>query len=224
LYEYKTNQEIFEISLLKKFTVIIKMTSLTELENIGEFIFPSEEINPPLLTDSGCFPGECVHEIQPRLFLGNEQMAKSYKYLKRLGITHVVNAAHPPSVSYRQPETLEFSTLTSGFVDTGKKYYKDLGIIYHGICIRDEMSFDISQHFHETASFIENALENENNKVLIHCFAGISRSPALLTSYLMIKQNMNVKDALTFITSRRPVRPNSGFLQQLLKLNTELGL
>lgn len=55
-------------------------------------------------------------------------------------------------------------------------------------------------------------------KVLVHCLMGISRSATFVAAYLMMKKNMSTKDALFTLRKQREVRPNTGFLVQLLQL------
>jgi predicted protein tyrosine phosphatase len=53
---------------------------------------------------------------------------------------------------------------------------------YHA---EDVETFNISVHFEATFQFIERVLSHSN--LLIHCFAGISRSTTILAAYLMKK-------------------------------------
>jgi hypothetical protein len=68
------------------------------------------------------------------------------------------------------------------------------------------------------ASFIEQFLPSG---VLVHCWAGHSRSVAIVVFYLMKKTQRfkSVADTLAFIRSKRPyISPNAGFVAQLEKL------
>ena len=51
---------------------------------------------------------------------------------------------------------------------------------------------------------------------------GVSRSATLVIAYLMIKKQMDVRDALRLARSHRDVDPNEGFLQQLCNFNKVL--
>jgi predicted protein tyrosine phosphatase len=59
----------------------------------------------------------------------------------------------------------------------------------------------------------------------VHCYAGVSRSSAIVCSYLMWKFRWTLKKALTFLTFKRIVaKPNDGFMRQLQDVETKLGL
>lgn len=86
----------------------------------------------------------------------------------------------------------------------------------------DTIAFDISQYFSLVCQFIEEAREI-NGRVLVHCACGVSRSPTLVCAYLIKHQSMSVENAVVHIHSRRSIiRPNSGFLRQLIRLNDEI--
>jgi hypothetical protein len=52
--------------------------------------------------------------------------------------------------------------------------------------------------------------------VLVHCVAGVSRSAAVVTAYLMHKEHLSAADALTSLRKASPgVCPNYGFMEQL---------
>ena len=70
-------------------------------------------------------------------------------------------------------------------------------------------------YFEICNDYIDQALEN-NNKVLIHCMAGKSRSVTILCAYIIKKFGMNVKNCLKSIKNKRDIiEPNQGFIKQL---------
>lgn len=68
--------------------------------------------------------------------------------LKRLGVTHILNAAEG----------------TWNNVDTGPGYYRDMDIVYYGVVAEDVPTFDLSQHFSSAAKFIRDTLRNPDSK------------------------------------------------------------
>ena len=61
-------------------------------------------------------------------------------------------------------------------------------------------------------------------KTLVHCLAGISRSPTIIIGYLVEKCEMTLQEAYDHVkTKKRFIHPNDGFAQQLRKrYNQEL--
>jgi ribosomal protein S26 len=59
------------------------------------------------------------------------------------------------------------------------------------------------------------------NKVLVHCASGISRSGTIIIAYLTMKHAMSYEQAYTFAQQQRSaIHPNSGFQRQLKELAT----
>ncbi|XP_062269838.1 dual specificity phosphatase 29-like [Platichthys flesus] len=147
-----------------------------------------------------------VNEVWPNVYIGDEQTAKDKSNLRGLGITHVLNAAEG----------------TWNNVDTGAGYYTDMDVVYYGVVAEDVQTFDLSQYFFSAARFIEETLKNPQNKLLVHCVMGRSRSATLFLAYLMICEGMTVVDAVEHVKRRRRIIPNWGFLKQLRELDTHL--
>ena len=65
-------------------------------------------------------------------------------------------------------------------------------------------------------SIIPKIINNENKKILFHCFAGVSRSSTFAIAYLMVKYKLNVNEALNMVKSKRQmIQPNYGFIEAL---------
>ena len=79
--------------------------------------------------------------------------AKNTFYLKKVGVTHVLNTAEGQ---------------TSGTVDTNEKFYKPFGIKYKGLKLLDVSQTNIAIHFNEVANFIDEAVTGGGE---ILCFA-----------------------------------------------------
>ncbi|CAL8303052.1 unnamed protein product [Lota lota] len=147
-----------------------------------------------------------VNEVWPNVYIGDEQTAKDKSNLKSLGVTHVLNAAEG----------------TWNSVDTGAEYYDDMAIVYYGLVAEDVVTFDLSQYFYSAAKFIDETLRDPQNKLLVHCVMGRSRSATLFLAYLMTYKNMTVVDAIDHVKRRRRIIPNWGFLKQLRQLDESL--
>ncbi|XP_070711724.1 serine/threonine/tyrosine-interacting-like protein 2 [Pempheris klunzingeri] len=149
-------------------------------------------------------PFNPVDEVWPSIFIAEKSVAVNKARLKRLGITHILNAAHGTGVY------------------TSEAFYAGMNIQYVGIEVDDFADANISPHFRPTAEFLDEALLTHKGKVLVVSMMGVSRSAVLVASYLMIFQNMSIMEALTSIRKKRAINPNEGFLKQLRELNETL--
>ncbi|KAF6734732.1 Dual specificity phosphatase DUPD1 [Oryzias melastigma] len=147
-----------------------------------------------------------VNEVWPHVYIGDEETAKDKVKLRSLGVTHVLNSAEG----------------TWNNVDTGPAYYSDMNIVYYGVVAEDVQTFDLSQYFFSAAQFIHETLSDPQNKLLVHCVMGRSRSATLFLAYLMIHEKMTVVDAIEHVKKRRRIIPNWGFLKQLRELDQQL--
>ncbi|KAI7811448.1 serine/threonine/tyrosine-interacting-like protein 2 [Triplophysa rosa] len=162
------------------------------------------DIQRSLLHDRLEAPFNPVDEVWPNVFISEKSVAVNKARLKRLGITHVVNAAHGTGVY------------------TGQTFYQNMNVSYMGIEIDDFSESDMSPHFRSCAEFLDDALLTHRGKVLVNSMMGVSRSAVLVAAYLMIFQNMSVMEALLEIRKKRAINPNEGFLKQLRRLNETL--
>ncbi|XP_077359400.1 dual specificity phosphatase 29-like [Festucalex cinctus] len=158
------------------------------------------------ILNRGCAAYAAYNQVWPRVYIGDEATAKDKMKLKKLGITHVLNAAEG----------------TWNNVDTGAGYYDDMGVVYHGVVASDTPTFDLSQHFFTAAHFIQTALADDRNNLLVHCVMGRSRSATLFLAYLMIGEGMTLAAAAEHVKTRRRILPNWGFLKQLRQLDARL--
>ncbi|KAK5855633.1 hypothetical protein PBY51_007293 [Eleginops maclovinus] len=129
--------------------------------------------------------------ILPRLYLG-AQSDVTQERLASLGISYVV------SVSRCSPE---------------------LSFLPRSRCLRvpidDSLWDDLLPWIPQALHFIEAAMSS-GASVLVHCAAGISRSPALAVAYIMYSLGMDLDQAYRYVKERRPsISPNFNFLGQL---------
>ena len=74
----------------------------------------------------------------------------------------------------------------------------------------------------ENESFTDSVRKN-NSAVLVHCLAGISRSPTLAIAYIMQSFYMTSDEAYTYVKRKRPsISPNFNFMGQLLEFEKHM--
>ena len=130
-----------------------------------------------------------IDEIIENLYLGNFSASENIQQLKDLGIKKVLSV-------------IDFNDFPN---------YKDENIIHKSVEVSDFDYQNIIQYFGECLNFIKG-----EEKILVHCMAGASRSATIVIAYLMWIQKMKFDDALNFVNSKRPiVDPNDGFREQL---------
>ncbi|GAB4851138.1 Dual specificity protein phosphatase 1 [Ancistrocladus abbreviatus] len=130
-------------------------------------------------------------QIKEGLFLGSLGAANNKKMLKSLNITHVLTVA---------------SCLCPPHPDDFK---------YKIVDVMDKEDTDLAKRFDECFNFIDEAKETGGG-VLVHCFAGKSRSVTVVVAYLMKMHGMSLNEALKYVRSKRPqASPNPGFMEQL---------
>lgn len=97
-------------------------------------------------------------------------------------------------------------------------------INHYQLEMRDHEEEEIRYTFIPLYRFIEQERKAGRN-VLIHCAAGISRSAALLISYMMNKYQATFENCYDHVSKKRPcVMPNTGFVKQLKKYGGDLGI
>lgn len=142
---------------------------------------------------------DCPSEIIPnQLYLGNIHHALNLDILRSIKITHIVNCTQ---------------SIENKFESNGLRYIR--------VPVNDKTSVSILPYFVAAIRFIEsvrdeNSGKNEN-RILIHCHAGISRSATITIAYLMYSWKLTMFDAITHVQSKRYIiQPNQGFKNQLL--------
>jgi protein-tyrosine phosphatase len=75
-----------------------------------------------------------------------------------------------------------------------------------------DMPFEnLIRHFKSALDFIKSSIIG-GGSVLVHCFAGVSRSASVVIAYLMREHGLPTLDAMTYVRKRRPIIfPNPGF-------------
>ncbi|KAM3865632.1 dual specificity protein phosphatase 18 [Diretmus argenteus] len=137
-----------------------------------------------------------ISQITPTLFLSGADAPLNQVLVSRKGITLIVNA----TLNHVCP-------------------------VYPGVeCLRvpvsDLPSARLGDHFDRVADRIHG---NRAGGTLVHCAAGMSRSPALVMAYLMRYRGVTLRQAHGWVQDSRPhVRLNAGFWDQLLEYERRL--
>lgn len=133
-------------------------------------------------------------EVMPQLFVGAFMSEQNKEELDRKKMTHILQVGDNLTRSYEG--AFEYKTIT----------------------IADSESANLLAHFRECFSFIEEAKNAGGGTgcVLVHCFAGISRSATVCIGYLMWKLSLSLGAAYSLVESARScAQPNEGFRRQL---------
>jgi protein-tyrosine phosphatase len=151
-----------------------------------------------------------ANNITDNIFVGNMASASNKEEMKKKGITHILSVFNGAFALY--PENFTYK-------------------IIH---INDDPWVDIGKCIDESNAFIDEALINPSNKIMIHCKQGVSRSVTLLLAYLLYKLNVTkpiplhdvdkvISDVLVYVQERRSVAcPNKGFIECLKRYVYEL--
>jgi predicted protein tyrosine phosphatase len=147
-------------------------------------------------------------EVYPNLFVGDEASARNIRFLKKMGITHVLNTA-------------EGIWTDCSFVDLATDYYIGSGIAYQGLQLWDHNCVRILPYLGCANEFIATGM-NSGGRVLVNCQMGVSRSSTAAIAYMMLSNDWKVEDVLRLFRKRRDVRPNDFYLTQLVELDNDL--
>ncbi|XP_052235802.1 dual specificity protein phosphatase 12-like isoform X2 [Dreissena polymorpha] len=137
---------------------------------------------------------ENLTKIVDSLYLGDFTAGTDTELLKEHGITHILTVDMTQHYLPCNPGTEDHM-----FVN----------------CM-DLPSADLLSRFDECFKFVDNALKSPGNRLLIHCFAGVSRSATVMIAYLMYRDGMCLDEAYGTVKEMRPIiKPNPGFMEQL---------
>jgi protein-tyrosine phosphatase len=118
-------------------------------------------------------------KITENIWLSGYKVAADLWNSNPAGITHVLN------------------------VSTNDPYLEAEGISYMHCPFHDGHEIPADK-FAAAMAFLTFACEHQG-KILIHCAAGISRSPVILAAFLHYSKQMEFNAAIDFIISRRPI-------------------
>ena len=136
-----------------------------------------------------------MNKITDKIYLGNSDGAKDEKQLKENNIKRVLSCMGRLSPKY-----------------------KDITIKQKIIELDDIPNSNIIQYFVDSLKFIDET----DDKVFVHCFAGVSRSATLVIEYFMWKNRISFKESYELVKKKRWIGPNLGFIKQLLIFEEKL--
>ncbi|CAF1202758.1 unnamed protein product [Rotaria sordida] len=133
--------------------------------------------------------------IDDFLYQGDYDHASNTKILKELDIGHIISICDYP---------------------LGKNMFDSYNVLWIKV---DDMPYTkIRQYFDQTNEFLR-ACRNKNQRVLVHCQVGISRSSSIVLAYLLKYHHNNLREAYDHLVQRRRIAlPNTGFFLQLIRL------
>lgn len=187
-----------------------------------------------------CWQGKKARHINSPLY-HSRKLSEVYlqDVIVNLGITHVLTVLPVSKFSYK---------------------FADIGIEYCQCPIQDISTDPINKYFSTAIQFIgmclfynmeyiwltfiridgaKSSKETKKARVLVHCMAGVSRSPTIVVVYLIqhfkwslkyvfllvIKPNSNdfIREAYSYVLARRSIiHPNEGFLRMLLQFELDI--
>eukprot|EP00756_Hemistasia_phaeocysticola_P031111 Hpha_TRINITY_DN16332_c2_g5::TRINITY_DN16332_c2_g5_i1::g.60885::m.60885/K07359/CAMKK2; calcium/calmodulin-dependent protein kinase kinase 2 len=138
--------------------------------------------------------------VLPWLYLGSIRSTQTKEVYEELGITHLLTCGKGLRVIDPIPT----------------------GVTQRLLNVDDDPGQPLRPLFHEITDYL-NDLRETNKIVLVHCFAGLSRSVTLVCAFLMKEHKMTFKEAIVTIRKARPpANPNVGFRKELVAYEEDL--
>lgn len=168
---------------------------------------------------------EPTHIID-NIYLGNAYNASNYATISKYNIAYIVNVSKEIKNYYEQEnksgdfyddinnveiKNVPIRAISMPF-DTSISIYGGGGgcggsgnIKYLRVPIYDDCTYHITDYIKEAMEFIDNACNNNDGNILIHCYMGSSRSASIVLAYLIYKYNYSLSDALLFLKDKRNI-------------------
>lgn len=130
-------------------------------------------------------------QIYKKLYLGNKKHSQDKSYLKKKGITSIIE------ISHKKQEI---------------KFPKDF--TYYQFIFNDKENVNLEDHLYPILKVLEE--ETKKGIVFIHCLKGVSRSASVVIAFLILKKGLTFEVAFDYVRSKRfCINPNSSFLNTL---------
>lgn len=143
----------------------------------------------------------------------NEKNRKKI-YFEPVHIINNIYIGNLDSVHYEKLKTIGITDI----IICGKNLKNDIHSKFNNIefLIDDSFEQQIIEHIKISNKYID----NNNNKILIHCYSGISRSSSFVIGYVMHYLNINFNEAYSYVKFKYPrAIPNDNFIEQLKNVN-----
>jgi len=188
-------------------------------------------------------------QILPHLFVGNQEQTNpetlnnlNISYILSLGLLPLISSASPTSPTTSGHLLMPSQNSSKDFkvrVRSGGSHYdlinrkpldgdenKGVKVVRYIQCkcinIADNSEQILCKFFDEAHQFIDEARRKKCN-ILVHCLAGISRSPTIAIAYLMRVNSLRFKEAYNLVKQCRPqTDPNFSFMTQLMNYEKSL--
>ncbi|CAL4116430.1 unnamed protein product [Meganyctiphanes norvegica] len=138
--------------------------------------------------------------ILDKVVIGSQDVAHDLDILTKNKVTHILNVA-------------------TGVINLFEGWFT-----YKKVEAYDNPEWQIIDIFEECVEFMNRAILS-GGCVLVHCNAGVSRAASIVIAYLMKHYGMKYDEAFRFVKSKRSfIRPNVGFVEQLMIYEKKLGV
>ncbi|ODM92725.1 Dual specificity protein phosphatase 7 [Orchesella cincta] len=182
---------------------------------------PLPPISPSIVSTPNCresFENEPPTKVLPYLYVGNAKDSTNCKLLRELGIGYIL------SVTANSPFSTSTTSYSSHYNNNNnlESQHQSSEFRKMQIPVSDNLCENLAPYFDAAYEFIEEARKT-GSKVLIHCQAGISRSPTIAIAYIMKHINLTTLDAYALVQKeRRIISPNLNFMGQLVEFESKL--
>ena len=138
-----------------------------------------------------CSTNNEMDKIDDNIWLGDYKAAINITNLKKEGIQKILCVMDNQAPKYNEENNFNRKIIE----------------------VADSPTVNIIKYFGECIDFMKG-----DEKVLVHCMGGASRSAAIVIAYIMWKEKKKFADALDYVSKKRScVFPNGGFKKQLKK-------
>mmetsp|Transcript_16391 Transcript_16391/g.19953 ORF Transcript_16391/g.19953 Transcript_16391/m.19953 type:complete len:206 (-) Transcript_16391:448-1065(-) len=142
-------------------------------------------------------PMSSASQITEQIYLGPHTVARDRSQLEKLNISAVISMTAECGILFPDDDNLEY-------------FYQGDKLIEHECTIDDVV--DIIDDVFE---FANEKLSNGADKIFVHCVQGKTRSAAAVTYILAKRNNKTIKDAYSFVKSKRDINIPPNWLEAL---------